>query len=405
MKKSKVAGSVLLASLFITLLVSSVFAQIPEGYDSAFEGPKVYFHGVKYQGLEYDTYNDYASSLNRYDSAFAFDSDAQNGGKPNIIGEKSTIFIPRETVGQYRDWIPFDWFNDHEYLNNPTHVYEWEIDDELYYMEEWVLRWYVSFTCEYEDNENPRNIVFTSENIYTNLAVWLRFNLEPTWYIQGQGVAYFAIGKISLAHNVLFSGVDNEGHTVEDVRDGLSVIPESVPDPLFLSPAPFGQESAEKTAYSYQGKKLNPDLFTDNVYAEIDLMNFGASAGPSDPLGWSYWDKGDIATFCFDVTVFVIGEWSVQDIEDDPDAYGRFVRQSYDLEGILDFIADMFTSPWGWVIILAVGAVLLLILAPQVLFAFAGSGRKKGGSNWLIWLIVGVVFIVFVLPYILELFL
>lgn len=358
---------------FISMLILSVSAS---GYSSAFEGPKAEFYGVAYRPdgqtntLYYTDSSYYSASLHRFDSVFKFDSDEHNGGKPNLIGEQTSVFIPEETIWYAPDWVPRDWLDDHEYVNNPVAVHEWEISNNMYYMEQWLLRYYVSFGAEWENSEDPRNIAFTNLNVYENLECWFKMNLEPTWYIDGGGTAYFAVGKIQLAHNAIYGAVDTDGNDV-DIRNQVSVSPESTNSLVYLFHNAFGGERAESTVYTYKGKDLNPEYFTDNVYFRIDFNNFGVQAGNDWGLFW--WTKGDTVTLAFDVTVFVIGEWTVQDIENDPDAYGRLTRQTYDLEGLINLVTGWFDSPYAWVIMVIIAVILLIVFAPWILYGLFGG--------------------------------
>ena len=350
------------------------FSVTESGYSSAFEGPKATFAGVKYQNKYYTNQAWWDASLHRFDTVFKFDSDAASSGKPNIFGEETSVFIPEETLSYYQDWIPYDWLDDHEYVNNPVAIHEWEIDGSAYYMEQWLLRYYVSFSAEWNGDEKPSLIPFTNVNLYNDLEVWINMEMEPTWYIEGGGTAYFAVGKIQLAHNVLYSALDVDGNTA-DTRNSVSISPESTNSLLYLYYDAWGGERAESDVYTYKNKVLNDAYFTDDVNFRIDFNNFGVESG-SDPFGIFWWTKGDVVTAAFDVTVFVIGEWSVQDIESDPDIYGRFTRQSYDLEGIINAVIGWFSSPYGWLIMLVIAFVLILVFAPWIFTLVLGGKRR-----------------------------
>ena len=358
-----------------------------DGYSSAFEGVKARFYGVEYGGNQYTSTLWHSSSLHRFDTVFRFDSDGGSSGKPNIIGEETSVFVPTQSLENYKDWIPSWWFSDQQYIQNPIQIYEWEINDNLYYMEQWLLRYYVTFSAEWDGAEAPEPpwyyyaspalmATWTEENCYANLNVWLKFDMEPTWYIEGGGTAYFAIGKVQLANNVLYSAKDVDGN-IKPVRNTVSISPESTNSLMYLHYNPFGEttnDGTEKTAYDYQNQALNPDYFTDELYSSISFNNFGVF-GATDLL--VPWKRGDTATMCFDVTVFVIGEWTVQDIEEDPDQYGRFVRDSWGLDGLIDAMQGFLSSPYGWIIILGVVFVLILVFAPWIFTLILGGGKKR----------------------------
>lgn len=383
-KKVNVIKVVIVVAFFIVIfgagglnfLQSASTSEI--GYSSGFEGPKSVFHGVAYTPVgtsskQYYTDFDYgAASLHRFDTVLKFDCDSRYEGLPNIIGGMTSVFIPEDSVQNAEDWVPNDWVTDDSDITNPVNVFEWEIDGKMYYMEQWKLRHYVTFSAEWDGwGEVPATIVGqTGLNAYDDLELWFEMNMDPTWYIEGNGVAYFAIGKIQLAETVIYGGRDIDGHEV-DARNLCSVSPESNNGIVHIYYGPFGAEAAETTVYTYDGKVLNPDYFRDSVYYRVDLNSFGVSAG------YDYlvlpWQKGDVVTMSFDISVFVIGEWTVQDIEEDPDAYGRFTRSTSGSDAIWDMVTDFLSNPYGWVIIVIALFVLVLIFAPWLFMLFFGD--------------------------------
>jgi hypothetical protein len=103
---------------------------------------------------------------------------------------------------------------------------------------------------------------------------------------------------------------------------------------------------------------LNNDYFRDAVYLKLNLNHFGVR---------EFWDglqlkiRGDVATFAFDVVAFEIGQWSVQDIQENPDDFGRFVRTDVS-GGWLDWIYDNL-----WWLLPAAIVVVLIFVAPWFL--------------------------------------
>jgi hypothetical protein len=364
----------LLASL--VCLIGSVNAQ--SGYTSAFEGPKAEFYGVSWNrgnSLEKWSRTDLHSgtSSSQFDAVLNFDADAASSGKPNIMGSMTTVYIPNNTIGGIlAGWVPDSWLNQHNYITNPRAVYNWTIGGRTYQMQQYLLRYYVSLSAEGSGGAGllsgsgeypPQNQYQNGDNSYDNLAVWLKFDLEPTWYIQGQGTAYFAIGKVQLANSVDLAGHNTDGSEANP-RSSVSVYPSSDSQAVFLTYEPFGTTSQAHESYYYQGKQLNPSYFTDSVYMKIDLSHFGLYGDwntPGNPLS-GVWCRGDVATFCFDITVFVIGDWSVQDIQDDPDNFGNFVRA--DSSGTwLSWLTSPEVFPF---VIIAVIALIILFFAPWI---------------------------------------
>lgn len=382
----------LVVSSFTNIALNS-FSVGDLGYSSAFEGPKAQFYGVKYNGNTYTAASSIATK--QFDTVLRFDPDEVARGKPNLVGEMTTVFVPSETLTSATSWIPRDWLSQNQYISNPQETYQWNISGKAYQMQQWLMKWYVTIGAEWDvgplynvqggvgsttptafGEEPAASLTSGALNTYTNTEVWLQFNIEPTWYLQGQGVAYFAIGKMQLANQAKYGGQDVNGKSV-DARTTVSVSPESQASNLFLSYSPWGTDGgATKDASAYQGRELNTAYFRDKVYTRINLNSFGVSS-------WLDWGvqkaKGDTVTLAFDVTVFVIGEWQVKDIQNTPSNYGRFTR-TY----IPPTIVDYLLSPTGLgIMALAAGIILFIIIllfAPWI-FTLIGQLLSSKGKE------------------------
>ncbi len=384
------------AILFSSYLVEFANAQ---GYSSAFEGPKATFYGVEYQppgapsklrwsSFQTPTFNPPAS-LHDFLGTLKFDSDGYDSGKPNIYGEMTTIYLPSETMGNIRPWVPSNWLNQLQYVQNPIGNYTWEIGEKHYGMEAWLCRLYVAFSAEWEGSIEPWGVSgevprinspgAPLENEYSNLAVWLEIDTAPTFYYMNAEATYFAIGKIQLSNPVEYTGHTNQygglfGTNVVDPRTTVSLLPESASSYMYIYDAAWGLNGTRQTQYSYQGQDLNPSIFKPKSYIKIDFNKFGIYAGSTIP--WSTiggWVKGDNAVVCFDVTVFTIGEWKVQDVQNDPDNYGRFTRTD-EAGGFLSWLLSPATLSW---LIPVLIFFALLIFAPWVIVAILGIFRGR----------------------------
>jgi len=206
------------------------------------------------------------------------------------------------------------------------------------------------------------------------LEAWVEFDLTPTWYIEGGGTAYFAVGKVQVAE------LQKTAHDINGKEDTLdtrmSVSPEGQGAALYIYYGLFGSSSsAETNAASYQGKELNPALFTDKVYAHFDFNNFGVTAW--NEMG-TIKTKGDVATVGFDMTVFVIGQWDVKDIQEIPQGFGR-LEKTLMPPSLLDYLSDPRMQALITLLVAAAIFILLLVFAPGFLVAILAlfSGRKR----------------------------
>lgn len=362
------------------------------GYSSAFQGPKAKFYGIQWDGSNGQGWVEPSgqwtsssapsgTSLHQFDTVLHFDPDASNLGMPKIHGEMTTVFLPDQSLSFLPSWLPISWLQNNGLVQNPQQTYPgWNISGLMYYMERYAMRFYITFSGEWNGLEDPGPICDAIlrphvENIYQSVGVWIEFDLTPSWYIEGGGIAYFAIAKMQLSEESIKKGKTLTGEIVAP-RTTESVSPYSRLSPVYMYYGAWGSTPAEQEAYSYQGKKLNPSYFRDKVYVHVDLNNFGVYAD-SDNIFWSK-TRGDVATFAFDLQVFVIGEYTVQDIQDNPDQYGRFTPQ-----GSTWNWGTWFSNSLWWLIPAAI-FVLILIFAPWLLLVIISlifGSRKSGGGK------------------------
>jgi hypothetical protein len=372
---------------------SNSFASGAAGSPSNFEGPKATFYGVRYQPtwasapLRYSNHEmdgtNPPPSMTTFDTVIAFDSDSINNGMPNLVGEMSTIFLPEEGLSNLFPWIPSSWLGEDQNIN-PYKEYTWNISDYTYLMKHYKEKFYVTLNGEWNsapswlggETEAPMPAVpgITTSNSYKNLEVWIEIDMTPMWYIEGQGKAYFALGSIRLDKNVFQAPLlDMKGNTA-DKRGDVSVSPVSAPSPLFIFDNPWGASGSgyeQKTVYEYNGRQLNAQYFKDKAYVKLNLNDFGVYSGYSLSIP-PVWTRGDVVTFAFDVDVFVIGEWTVQDIQKDPAAYGQFQKVS----APADWLEWGYENLW-WIIPVAI-IVLIIFVAPWLLVVIISlfTGRR-----------------------------
>lgn len=374
------------------LNIPKPMSSLSYGYSSGFQGPKAKFYGAEWtvqgaavryplslSGMPTPPWG--APSLTQFNTVLKFDADGESTGVPNLIGEETSVFIPRESLGSIPAWLPTSWLNTMNYIQNPQANYSWTVGDNTYYMEQWLLRYYISISAEWDGSidllgghgEIPPAQVGITDNSYSNLRLWIEFDTEPTWYIQGGGTAYFAIGKVQLADTVQYTASDVNGNSVGGARTTVSVSPESQAALIYLYYNPWGQGSVQNhNANYYLGNQLNPSLFVNKTYMDINLNKFGIYSGTTAG-GVGFWVKGDTLKMSFDVTVFVIGKWNVQDIQDNPDNFGRFTR-IYAASDIFSWLFSASTLAW---LIPVIIIVLLIIFAPWFLLAVISLFRRK----------------------------
>jgi len=405
-RKSRIMLGFVVLGLLMFIILSSASESFKQlaisggGYVSAFEGPKATFYGVKWNPNDvadriYTSTANPGGSLCQFDAVMRWDADFSGtymeGGiaqfsKPNIFGEMTTVYIP-EQQNLFTSWVPMSWWNNQQNIVNPLHSYAWNVSGYVYNMSEYKLRQYISFAAGWEGQitiwgqllgEIPPAQIGVVDNSYNNVKVCIRYDTEPTWYIEGQNRAYFAIAKVQLAEDAKFQSTTNAAGGVFDSNKGTSrpdaaIDPNQQLSPLYISYGPFGDGGAvETTPQYYLGKQLNPAYFRNTTYVNLDLTKFGLWSGNTIPgTMFGFWVKGDTVTIALDITVFVFGEWKVQDIQENPEHYGSFQRTA----ASDDIVGWLFSSSTlAWLIPVLIIAALF-IFAPWFIFALMALFR------------------------------
>jgi len=360
---------------------SALLSLSTSSYATGYQGAHAQYAGVRYKEEQF-------SGLG-FDTMLHFDPDDPARDMCNLEGEMSSVFIPSESLSNMPSWVDFDWIQETSYISNPKETYDWTVDNVSYTMEAWQLRWYFSISANWD--EPLTELIFYDrpewlDRRYSNTEVWFELDLTPAWYFEGTGTAYFAIAKMKVAH-VKLGALDNDGNEVAPDTE-TAVAPSSQGSILPIYYGLFAQQNpADKEVSDYKGKKLNPDLFTSKVYTYIRLVNFGTTrwVETSPVLLPVNKYKGDVMTVAVDVTVFVIGEWTVQDIEE-LEEYEDYGRQ-----------AQVGGGGWTWetflanpanraLLVLIAGLAVLLICAiafPSIIATLAlliqalTGGRKR----------------------------
>jgi hypothetical protein len=389
----------------VVLLVSFVSGVLPlsikGSYTNAYEGAKPSFAGITYNGVNYDKdqkgSNTAASGnlvynpkgvpyVNLDGTSFSFKGDGPASmykGLPKIVGEMTPVFVPEETtagdmpsqfnLGGVKINNPFT--GTFSAYKNPYKTYNWKLasgsSTVLYTMEEWKTKFYVSISANPDGAAAPFVFSEWDNQRYSDVTVWIELDISPTRYFEGQDNAYFCIAQVQLSA-ISYAGHSSTGAIQSVHNEQLIAVnpssPSSTPK-LSLNNFDIGGNEAQdpEQIYKYRGKALNPQYFGNKVFFPITLNNFGSQA-----WGTPYWDwstQGDVVSFDFTITQFVVGQWTVKNIQPTPAAYGR--QSSFDRTGIgvgfVDWIASIGSNPLYMLIILA---VLFLVVVAVLFFLF-----------------------------------
>lgn len=382
------------------------------GYENAFQNPQITFYGESYNGHNY---------LANSPTNLVFDKNIVsqlaiglvNTGLlylPTVQGELTPVFIPSQSTTYMNVLgvsIPSTWTQNLDmyyapgWQNNPTaelqnppqpvETYNWNVTDPttgtpyMTQMQQWDQKFYCSFSTSWTSSQDPSDWIpagsSTGYNQYSNLWVWFKIETPVTWYIQGGGTAYQAIAQINLDDNAQMQAKDNKGNNVQ--TDNSEVVnPESASSIVYLYYSPFGQSNSvtNPTPENYEGSMLNPEYFRNTTYFGIDLAAFGNYATWNNILDIGTTTRGDVATFDFDVTTFVFGQYTVLDIMNNPTQYGRTTPETT-VTNFLSGIIGWLSNPINIGILTTIGILILIIIfAPWllvVLIALVFGGRRR----------------------------
>ena len=341
------------------------------GYPSGYQGVNTSFSGLDY------TAGSYSDQVPLSSLSFFFDPDDPNKGECNLAGEMTNAFVPqgpRPASWVYPEW----WDTATGYITNPMNTYTWNLPnpnqpDEIiaYEMQEWMLKFYVTITAEWDEISLGFHETHDAEwhtKRYQDTQIWIKLSMSPTWYFEGSDSVYFAIGKVRCSDRAY----GKLGTTDEDYEPSplISVAPQSGGSRRYLYYQNFGKAGQmTNDPASYQGRVLNPDLFVNEVYIKLDLNSFGTWHKSE---WWGTEKKGDAVTWGFDIHVFVVGEWVVQDIDELPGDYGRTGWQETDKYGWVELLEDPRFIGASFIGIIALIFLVLAIVAPSVLFGLFG---------------------------------
>ncbi len=375
----KLLGLLLLLVIGMSYVGYLPFSIVPTNY----EGPRPLFYAITYQGRLYTNQNRYNASSCVLDTTMLFDPDADTWGLGNLAGEETSIFIPRsDTVATLPSWVPSEWRNSLQqyvaYGRNPVRTYNWTVRLSngtvlAYSMQEWLLKWYVSISYDWNSGDEAGLCWGCGDVRYHDTLVWFKIMLNPMWYYDNATQSYFGIAKI-VVDNVKLEAKDKNGGTIRDEK--LRVIPMSPGSILPLYDKPLGSSlgDLENQVYSYKGRILNPSVFKPVVYTKVDLEDFGSHVTGHYITGKDAY--GDVVTYSFNVYVFSVGVWKVRDIQQLPRDYGRTPQTGHSGFPRLSWTAKLGIAGLMGLI----GLALVAIFYPEAilgLIALVGWVRKR----------------------------
>jgi hypothetical protein len=294
--------AIVVGLIALIVVVGAVYYWKPKLSISGYQGIHPTFAGVIDAGKTYTNTSPYSSSTCRFlDTSMNFDPDTADQGVPNLMGALQDMTIVRD-VTQY---IPSDTATHIANLggqlqpDKPYKTYEWTVDNgdgtsEKYQMELWLCTFDVNLLAKPDQTGVLSNESWNQR--YRDSEVWLKLSTGPDWYIEGAQKTYYGLSYMELAQ--LTGCSDTE----------MVVIPGAKWEALPIFQSLGGGQTTPATPVTYQGKRLNPDIFRDEWYTCITLGSFGTYN--HNFLDGSY--MSDSAQFRVLTHVFVVGEWTVR---------------------------------------------------------------------------------------------
>lgn len=345
------------------------------GYTWGGEGVSASFTGIEWNSGGSGDRSDLLPS-----TYFTFDPDDPYHYAPNIEAEMTNAFLPEG--GYPPSYVPPAWWSPTKYINNPIDIDTWNLPDPsnplnttiAYEVQEYILKMYVSVTASWDSEFEGRN------KRYTDTKLWIQLDINRgNWIFEGQPQTYFAVGKVVCSDRAWGKLGESEDPYVP--TPWISVAPESPTTYAYVYLSKYGdQEYMPIDPFTYQGRQLNPDLFAESVWIHLDLNNFGTETWKEIIPPATHF-KGDAVTWGFDVHVFVVGEWKVQDIEKLPDSYGRTPKTTKTPSWFELLMGDPRLPLWSFIGLGALVVLFLAVFAPWVLMGIVGLSKQASSKR------------------------
>jgi len=348
------------------------------GYLTGTQGLEAQFHSVYFENGWW-SHNESRQLSGRgspsslsFGYSLNFDPDDSSDWMPNLCGSQQPITMDADIEPKTYSWnykVESD-----KTLSNGTIVDVFKQFELFRYRCSWSINIWLSGP----EAETGFRSIFIYHPNYGDSKIWIK--LVPrsfVYFAENPDQVFFAPAYIGLADNVEWVGLDHEGKTIQndaDIEASQDLIPEAKGETVGIYYERGGGEVfTEDTLLQYQGTTLDAEIFRDEYWMRVDLVNF-------EPLRWSdIWGhkwKYPSAHLNFIVDLWVLGEWTVyyktgEIPELDPHVPVVHVGTP------LDWWLDWFTSPWTW---LGIGTSLIfLVIFLFIILAVTGSGTVLGG--------------------------
>jgi hypothetical protein len=358
------------------------------GYLTPTQGLEIQFHSV-YFGDAYWSTTEKPSGTNPSVMSFGydmvFDPDGATVFRPDLCASQQPITVDAEVEPK-----PYSWLIKAESgktLENGTIVDVYKQYDMFRYQCDWAMNLWLSGTENEAWGQDGTYRYESDLNNYAGTTIWLKITPRTfVYFIDVPKQLFFAPAYIGLSEEVTWGSIDKNGQKILDdtqIKSTEDIIPKAKGEPIGIYYQRGGGDMVtEDTFLKYQGQALDPEVFRNEYWGRISLLNF-------KPINWfDWWNhnwKFPSGYLHFLVYVFVVGEWEVYFKTGEVPKLEPHTPVVHITDVWGDFMSWL-TNPWTLFWLLFSGSlliiVLLIIFAPGVLTIIAAwiFGRKKNGG-------------------------
>jgi hypothetical protein len=297
-------------------------------------------------------YNAYSAS---WGYTMAFNPDGSIGTAPSLDGSQQPMTLQTDTEPKTYSWQVFQ---ETKTLANGTIVDSYKQFEMFRYKVDWSINVWLS------GSETD------SWGEYTNLELWLKLTPRAfVYFLDNPKQVFFAPAYIGLAEDVKWAGIDSGGNTFQndaEIARTEDLIPKTQGEVtgIYYLRGAAEEELKESKILSYQGFDLDTQIFRDEYWMRLNLLEFKA-------IHWYVWGahnwKFPSANLHFLVYLFVVGEWEVYfktgeipDLKPHQPAGWIFNPAAW--------FESLITNPLFWLSMFGLGTIILIVL----LLVFAG---------------------------------
>jgi len=389
----------LLAVLFLAIVVFLIYNQVwsmSVGYLTATQGLQAEFHSLYTNGkwlsntekpssftIQDRTLSASTASNWFFEYELNFDPDMQDDGYPNLLATQQPIALDMEVEPKHYEWKVDKGLVTLENGTEAKKIIQFEM---WRYRCDWSVNiWLSGPEAESCDRRWDGGIAW--EPNYGGVDIWIRLTPRAFVYFEDNpDEVYFAPAYITLIDFTVAS-IDKDGKLIVDdpeIKSEIDLIPKAKGETLGIYYTRGGITSfknLESKVLIYQGAELDPQIFRDEYWIHIQLLNFK----PRNTV--DFWTKAHSWWYPsvqleFTVYVLVVGKWTVylstEDIED-LQPHEPIVIINNPWQWLADWWSNPATQIWLLLFMGFIALVLIVVFAPGVLTVVASwlLGRRK----------------------------